>query len=126
MIGDGFGRVSLVFRRLCHESPSMKRRTPQTVGRAGKHRHHLPFAQRARFAGSRPKLRFSAAVSARAPCARAIRSNSSAVKSSGLRARIVTTFGFDFARSVREIEGDAGRVIFLEVAQGMAKDFSTS
>ena len=79
-----------------------------------------------RFAASRPKLRFSAAVSARAPCLRAIPSNSSAVKSSGLRARIVTTLGFDFARSVRKIEGDAGRVIFLEVAQGMAKDFSTS
>ena len=106
--------------------PLNEKGTLQAVGRARKHRRRLPFTQRARFAGSRPKLRFSAAVNARAPCSCAIRSNSSAVKSSGLRARIVTTFGFDFARSVREIEGDAGRVIFWEVAQGMAKDFSTS
>ena len=104
----------------------MKRRRRKLVRHAGKHRRRLPVTQRARFAGSRPKLRFSAAVSARAPCSRAIRSNSSALKSSGLRARTVTTFGFDFARSAREIEGDMGRMIFLEVAQGMAKDFSTS
>lgn len=82
--------------------------------------------QRARVPAIRPRLRFSATVSARAPCSSAILSNSPAVKSPRLSGRIVTVLGLALARSVREIEGDEGRVVFLEVAQGMAEDLSMS
>ena len=82
--------------------------------------------QRARAPTIRPRLRFSATVSARAPYSSAIRSNSPAVKAPRLSGRIVTVLGLALARSVREIEGDAGRVVFLEVAQGMAEDLSMS
>jgi hypothetical protein len=86
----------------------------------------LQTAQRACAPAIRPRLRFSAGVSARAPCSSAIRSNSPAVKAPRLSGRIVTVLGFALARSVREKEGDAGRVVFLEVAQGMTEDLSMS
>ena len=71
---------------------------------------------------NRRKLRFSAGVSARAPFSTAILSNSAAVKAPRFNGWIVTTLGRALARSVRAIERDKGRVVFLEVAQGMAEN----
>ena len=89
--------------------------------------HPIPQStQRVRASAILPKLRLSDAVIARAPCARAIRSNSPAVKSPRLSGRIITVLRRGLARSVREIEGDVGSVVFLEVAQGMAEDLSMS
>lgn len=85
-----------------------------------------PSVQCVRAPAIRANVRCSAAVSRRPPCLRAIWSNSPAVKSPHLSGRIVPVLGLVPARSVREIEGDVGRVIFLEVAQGMTKDLSMS
>lgn len=69
-------------------------------------------------------VRFSEAVSGRAPCARATSSNCFAVSAARFSGRIVTARGFAVPRSVREIPRDPGGVVFLEVAQGMMKELS--
>lgn len=100
-----------------------------TVARIGCARCALlykPPAQCARLLAMRGRLRFSAVVSARAPCASAIASNSCAVNWPRLSGRVVTVLGFAPPRSMREIVGDVGGVIFLEVAQRMVKKFCVS